>query len=134
MSIIHGPGRSLNSNTLKALIVDDEADICFLLSSILKQQQLKTSFVNTLAAAKSALRADLPAILFLDNHLPDGRGLDFISEVKSKYPSVKVVMITAHDGPNERRQAREEGADLFISKPFSREIIIDALRGLKPAV
>jgi DNA-binding response OmpR family regulator len=115
---------------LKALIVDDEVDICYLLSSILKQQQLKTSYVHTLAAAKTALHADAPAILFLDNHLPDGRGLDFIAEIKKNWPATKVIMITAHDSPNERRQAREEGADLFISKPFSREVILDALRSL----
>lgn len=115
---------------LKALIVDDEVDICFLLSSILKQQQLKTSYVHTLEAAKTALQTDPPAILFLDNHLPDGRGLDFIAEIKQNWPAIKIVMITAHDSPNERRQAREEGADLFISKPFSREIILDAIRSL----
>lgn len=83
-----------------------------------------------MAAAKTALHADPPAILFLDNHLPDGRGLDFIAEIKQHWPDTKIIMITAHDSPNERRQAREEGADLFISKPFSREIIIESLRSL----
>jgi two-component system, OmpR family, response regulator len=124
-STVHDP--------VKALIVDDEVDICFLLSGILRQQQLKPSFVNNLAAAKASLAADMPSILFLDNHLPDGFGLDFISYVRLLYPEIKIVMITAHDGLVERKKAQTEGADLFISKPFTREVIDYAIKKLLPA-
>ncbi len=112
---------------LKALIVDDEVDICFLLSGILRQQQFRTSYVNTISDAKTALQADTPAVLFLDNHLPDGFGLDFIEYVKTNYPETKIIMITAHDGVAERKRAASEGADLFISKPFTRDIINTAI-------
>ena len=115
---------------MKALIVDDEEDICFLLSGILRQKQLTTAYVTNLREARKSLEIDVPSIVFLDNHLPDGFGLDFIKHLKSNYPSTKVVMITAHDGPLERKTAAKEGADLFISKPFTREIIEDALSQL----
>jgi len=118
------------NKSLKALIVDDEVDICFLLSGILRQKQLKPAFVNNLASAREVLQKDTPAILFLDNHLPDGFGLDFIPYVKTHYPQVKIVMITAHDGLIEREKARAEGADLFISKPFTREVIDYAVKNL----
>jgi len=118
------------NETLKALIVDDEVDICFLLSGILRQKQLKPSFVNNLAGARESLKKDIPSILFLDNHLPDGLGLDFIQYVKNNYPDVKIVMITAHDGLIERKKAQAEGADLFISKPFTREVIDYAIKKL----
>ncbi len=108
---------------LKALIVDDEVDICFLLSGILRQKNMKPSCVSNLASAKHSLQQEIPSILFLDNHLPDGFGLDFIQYVKATYPGVKIVMITAHDGLTERKKAQAEGADLFISKPFTRDII-----------
>ena len=117
-------------DTLKALIVDDEVDICFLLSGILRQKQLKPSFVNNLAGARQSLEQEIPSILFLDNHLPDGLGLDFIHYVKTNYPAVKIVMITAHDGLTERKKAQAEGADLFISKPFTREVIDYAITKL----
>ena len=123
------PNSTINE-TLKALIVDDEVDICFLLSGILRQKQLKPSFVNNLAGAKESLKNDTPSILFLDNHLPDGFGLDFIQYVKINYPEVKIVMITAHDGLVERKKAQAEGADLFISKPFTREVIDYAIQKL----
>ena len=115
------------TDTNKVLIVDDELDICYLLSGMLKQRNLLTGFVNTLSDAVVALQNDPPAILFLDNHLPDGFGLDFIPFVKKTYPEVKVVMITAHDGAVERRQAYEGGVDLFVAKPLNRKMINDAI-------
>jgi two-component system OmpR family response regulator len=111
----------------KVLIVDDELDICYLLSSMLKQRNFRTGFVNSLSDAVIALQTDTPSILFLDNHLPDGFGLDFIPFVKKNYPETKVVMITAHDGAAERKIAYNGGVDLFVAKPLSRKLIDDAI-------
>jgi len=115
------------TDTNKVLIVDDELDICYLLSGMLKQRNFLTGFVNTLSDATIALQNDPPTILFLDNHLPDGFGLDFIPYIKKNYPDVKVIMITAHDGAVERRQAYEGGVDLFVAKPLNRKMINDAI-------
>jgi two-component system OmpR family response regulator len=115
------------TDTNKVLIVDDELDICYLLSGMLKQRNFLTGFVNTLSDAVIALQNDTPSILFLDNHLPDGFGLDFIPYIKKNYPEVKVIMITAHDGAVERRKAYEGGVDLFVPKPLNRKMINDAI-------
>jgi two-component system, OmpR family, response regulator len=111
----------------KVLIVDDELDICYLLSGILKQRNFRTGFVNSISDAVSALGVEVPSLLVLDNHLPDGFGLDFIPFVKQNYPQVKVIMITAHDGSLERKQACDGGVDLFIAKPLNRKMINDAI-------
>ena len=111
----------------KVLIVDDELDICYLLSGMLKQRSLRTAFVNCLSDAVTALQTETPSLLFLDNHLPDGFGLDFIPYVKKNYPDVKIVMITAHDGASDRKQAYNGGVDLFIAKPLNRKMIFDAI-------
>jgi two-component system OmpR family response regulator len=115
------------TDTNKVLIVDDEMDICYLLSGMLKQRNFLTGFVNTLSDAVIALKTDTPSILFLDNHLPDGFGLDFIPYIKKNYPEVKVIMITAHDGAVERKQAYDGGVDLFVAKPLNRKLINDAI-------
>ena len=112
---------------LKVLIVDDELDICYLLSGLLKQKQFDASYVTSLSDADIALRNNPPSILFLDNHLPDGFGLDFIASVREKYPAIKIVMITAHDSPAERKKAYGEGVDYFIPKPFSRNTIYSVI-------
>jgi two-component system, OmpR family, response regulator len=111
----------------KVLIVDDELDICYLLSGMLKQRNFRTGFVNSLSDAVVALQTDTPSLLFLDNHLPDGFGLDFIPYIKKNYPQVKVIMITAHDGAAERNTAYKGGVDLFIAKPLNRKLINDAI-------
>ncbi len=111
----------------KVLIVDDELDICYLLSSLLKQRDFVTGFVNTISDAVNALKTNTPDLLFLDNHLPDGFGLDFILHIKQHYPHVKVIMITAHDGTAERNKAHEGGVDLFVAKPLNRKLINDAI-------
>ncbi|MFN0082356.1 MAG: response regulator [Ferruginibacter sp.] len=123
-------GTYLNDILLKALIIDDETDICYLLSRLLKHKNLETSFVNSLSEADKALKTEHPEIIFLDNHLPDGLGMNYIAYIKKNYPTSKVVMITAHDSGDDRAQALENGADYFIGKPFTSEMIyktVDAL-------
>jgi len=116
-------GNLLNEDILKVLIIDDETDICYLLSSLLKQKNLETEYVYNLSDATLALRKEVPEIIFLDNHLPDGLGMNFIEYIKNNYPSSKIVVITAHDTPADRSKALSEGADFFIAKPFTREVI-----------
>ena len=111
----------------KVLIVDDELDICYLLSGMLRQRNFQTGFVNSISEAAAALRDNTPSLLFLDNHLPDGFGLEFIPFVKKNYPEVRIIMITAHDGAVERKKAYEGGVDLFIAKPLTRKMINDAI-------
>jgi two-component system, OmpR family, response regulator len=112
----------------KALIVDDETDICYLLSNILKQKNIQTAFAGSLAEADRMLQSsDFFYYVFLDNHLPDGLGINQIKRWKDKFPSIHVIMITAHDSNEERRKASNDGADDFISKPFSKEIILNSI-------
>ena len=117
-----------NTGTIKALIVDDELDICYLLSRVLKQKNVQAAFAVSLADAENFLQHEAdPSVIFLDNHLPDGLGINYIRKLKKNHPFTKIVMITAHDNASDREIARREGADFFIGKPFSREIIYDAL-------
>ena len=50
--------RSAIEEELKALIVDDEMDVCYLLSSILKYKNLQSSYVNSISEAKRVLREE----------------------------------------------------------------------------
>lgn len=116
---------------LKALIIDDEPDICYLLSSILRQRNLQTVFTGSIAKAEELIEKENSyAVIFLDNHLPDGFGVDYIASLKKKCPSSLLVMITAYDTPADRARAQEEGADFFIGKPFSKEIVFKTIEGL----
>jgi two-component system, OmpR family, response regulator len=112
---------------LSVLIVDDELDICYLLSGVMRQRNFRANFVTSLSDASIALRNDPPSILFLDNRLPDGYGFDFIPYVKKNYPDTKIIIITAHDSLSDKNRAFAGGADLFIGKPLNREKVINAI-------
>jgi len=112
----------------RALIVDDETDICYLLSSILKQKNIQTVFAGSVAEADRMLESSSYFYyVFLDNHLPDGFGIDQIKRWKKAFPLTHVIMITAHDSFEERKKAVNDGADSFISKPFSKEVIFNTI-------
>ena len=115
---------------MKVLIIDDETDICYLLSALLKKINIDSVFVHTIAEARSQLALVNPALVFLDNHMPDGMGVDFIHVIKNTYPHCKVAMITAHDTAMDREKALNEGADFFIGKPFTRDTIYKILESL----
>ncbi len=113
---------------IKALIVDDEIDICYLLGSILRQKNIQTAYAGSLIEADRILtREAAPPLIFLDNHLPDGMGMNYISKLKKNHPLSKIVMITAYDNISDRENALFEGVDFFIGKPFSRESVYKAL-------
>ena len=113
-----------------ALVVDDEKDVCFLLTSILTNKNLQVNCVHSISEARRSLIVDNPSIIFLDNHLPDGFGIDFIGEIKKIRPQIKIVMITAHDTKTDKEKAYLEGVDQFIGKPFTRENIFNAIDDL----
>lgn len=112
----------------RALIVDDETDICYLLSNILKQKNIQTVFAGSVAEADRMLQSpNFFYYVFLDNHLPDGLGINQIKRWKEKFPLIHLIMITAHDSYEERKRASNDGADDFISKPFSKDIILNSI-------
>ena len=115
---------------LHALIIDDEIDICYLLKKILQHQNLKAEYVTSLGDAEKILQESAPPVIFLDNHLSDGLGINHIRQMKKEHPASKVVMITAHDNPSDREKAFREGADYFISKPFSRNTILKTIENI----
>jgi two-component system OmpR family response regulator len=118
---------------LRALIIDDEEDICYLLKGILRQKDIDVSYVTTLADAEIHLQQNDPPVIFLDNHLSDGMGVDHIAGIKRAHPSACIIMITAHDTSKDREIAYKKGVDFFIGKPFTRETIMKTIEKIKSA-
>lgn len=112
---------------LKALIIDDEIDICVLLAGLLKKMGISAIFAISLEEGIKSLSENDVNVLFLDNNLPDGSGLEHLKEIKNQYPRLIIFMISAFDGENERKFALENGASEFIGKPLSGTIVKSAL-------
>jgi CheY-like chemotaxis protein len=68
-------------------------------------------------------------VIILDNKLPDGLGVDLVSYIKQNYPSVKIVMISGY-AASAKDIALENGADLFLEKPFTKEQLYSSIKKL----
>ncbi len=119
-------------STNRIMIVDDEADICYLLGCMLKEKHFVTRAAHTLAAARAALPEYAPCLIFLDVHLPDGSGLRLVEEAKNLSPPPGVVVMSAHDCVTREEAAPGKGADFFLAKPFTHDQVRGVLRRFLP--
>ncbi len=106
-----------SKSTKKILAVDDGGEIGLVLEMILNDKEFELDYVNSILSADEYLERYKPSLIILDNQLPDGFGVDFISYVRQKYPSIKIMMISGFSSA--RDVALENGADAFLEKPFS---------------
>lgn len=121
---------SMMTATRKALIIDDEQDICLLLAAVLKKNGFITDFSNTLEEASNKIVPFDPHLVILDLNLPDGNGFSLIPEIREKLPNVKIVVCSAYDGPKEKNRAKREGADAFVGKPLERSVLQETIEEL----
>ena len=117
------------TKTKKVLIVEDEGDMCLLLNIILNDTDLELDHVQSLLAADEYLQKELPSVIILDNKLPDGFGVDFITYLRQKYPSIRIIMISGFDAAA-KDVALENGADIYLEKPFTRDQIFKSIEAL----
>lgn len=115
--------------TKKVLIIEDEGDMCLLLNIMLNGNEMELDHVKSLASAEEYLQKEQPPVVILDNKLPDGFGVDFISHIKSNCPETKIIMISGFDG-SAKDVALYNGADIFLEKPFTRNQLYDAIVSL----
>ena len=124
------PDKKNQAAPKKILIIEDEGDICLLLNIILKNNEIDLDHVNTIAKAKEYLENEKPSIILLDNKLPDGRGVDFIAYIRSNYPEIKILMITGDLSASAEELALSKGADIFLEKPFTRDVVMNSVHEL----
>ena len=98
----------------KILVVEDDGKIGLALDMTLNEREY--------------LERYKPSLIILDNQLPDGFGVDFISYIRKKYPSIKIIMISGFGAA--RDVALENGADMFFEKPFSLDEFDNAINQL----
>ncbi|MGE5518664.1 MAG: response regulator [Candidatus Dadabacteria bacterium] len=113
----------------KVLIVEDEGDMCLLLNILLTGKEMELEHVKNLTAAQEYLKEQQPSVIILDNKLPDGFGIDFITYIKKNYPNIKIIMISGYDG-SAKDVALDNGADVFLEKPFTREQLYQSIKTL----
>lgn len=111
-----------------ALIIDDEEDLCRLLSVQLKSLGVENEFVYSIKDAKEKFTSNRYAIVFLDLNLKDGSGFDMLEFMKGFPKNQTVIVISAYD--NEQKKVLDSGADFFLPKPFTKKKVAQILSAI----
>jgi len=111
---------------MRIVIIEDEKDLGILMRNFLvKQLNIKSSdssikVVTSLSEGLNCIKEMNPDWIFIDNNLPDGKGIDELEGLKSDSTNgnkVRIVMMSAMT--NLREEAFRKGADFFLDKPIS---------------
>jgi two-component system, NtrC family, response regulator PilR len=114
------------------LVVDDEPDLCELLSITLQRMDLSPRTANTVATAQRLLKTEQFDLCLTDMQLPDGDGLELVQWMQQYTPSVPVAVLTAHGNMETAVRALKLGAFDFVSKPLDladlRKLVATAIK------
>ena len=112
----------------RVLVVDDEVEICLLVTQYLRKLGYETSYSLSIGEALVKISKESCDLLFVDLNLADGSGYDLMKYLQDTKSSSKVIVISAYDG--ERQKALQKGASLFLAKPFTKKSIDESLQKL----
>ena len=99
------------------LLVDDDRSFTSLAQAALTREGWPVRLARSLHEARRALEVDAPDVVVLDRRLPDGDGLDFLSTLRTQFPDVPVLMVTAHGDIQSAVEAIRAGAADYMAKP-----------------
>jgi DNA-binding NarL/FixJ family response regulator len=120
----------MEKNIVYVAIVDDHKIITDALSEIINKAEgirvIDKAF--SIAECREMLTRCLPDVLLLDVSLPDGNGIELCSEVRKKYPDVKILMLTSYAESNVIARALDEGAHGYVLKSDTVEKVIEGIR------
>ncbi len=105
----------------RVLVIDDDKQTCALLEELLRAEGYEVNAADSLGEARELLKRSQPDVALLDWQLPDGDGLEFLSELKRQWPDTQVIMLTGFATFDVAVEAVKQGAFHFQSKPFHAE-------------
>ena len=99
----------------RALIVDDDPEIASVLTELVEREGFAVTSAASLAQAREEIAAQVPDIVLVDIHLPDGSGLDLLEGLGPAAP--EVVLITGQASVETAVDALRRGAADYLTKP-----------------
>jgi len=112
----------------RILVVDDDKDMCHLISEILQEESYEVNISYNGEDALSKIKENSYDLVILDYKLFGISGIGVLEKARQVKPLIKVIMISAFGNDSTKAKAKELGAFDFIDKPFS---IIEFLRRIK---
>ncbi|WP_225772657.1 response regulator transcription factor [Pseudomonas sp. Marseille-Q5115] len=112
------------------LLIDDDVELCELLSSWLSHEGFQVRACHDGQSARRALAESAPAAVVLDVMLPDGSGLELLKQLRAEHAELPVVMLSARGEPLDRILGLELGADDYVAKPCDPRELTARLRAV----
>lgn len=127
--------------TLRVLVVEDDREIRSFIQSALAVEGFEVMTAVSLNEAGAILRHSAPDVVLLDLGLPDGDGAELVLEVRQR-SNLPIIIVSARDQEAQKIRLLDEGADDYLSKPFSIGELLARIRvamrhrgtALEPAV
>ncbi|MEW6674625.1 MAG: response regulator [Nitrospirota bacterium] len=113
----------------KILVVDDDKDMCRLVSSILEEEGHRVDKAYNSGQAIKRIKAKGYNLIILDYKLPNINGINLLKEIRQIKPSIKVIMLSAYGSPPIKSMAKKLGVYRFIDKPFDLNKLVKIVRG-----
>ena len=110
------------------LIVDDESSIRNFLTRWLQSWGYTVKAADGADEALSTMAREPASIMLCDVMMPGRDGLSLLEEVRQRWPQTAVIMATAIQDLQVVTRSREDGAVGYVTKPFGREPLLQALR------
>lgn len=117
------------AQTARILVVDDEPQIRKFLDISLRAQGYHVALAEDAASGLALLTGHGTDLLVLDLGLPDRDGHDVLRELRT-WSQVPVIVLTVRSGESEKVQALDEGANDYVTKPFSVPELMARIRAL----
>ena len=117
----------------KILIVDDETHIRLLIEQTLEELEdegVELIMANNGEDALHLIQAERPQLVFLDVMMPRMNGFDVCQAVKQElgYDDVYIIMLTAKGQELDKQRGQTAGADLYMTKPFDPDELLEKAR------
>ncbi|PHV37924.1 nitrogen regulation protein NR(I) [Janthinobacterium sp. BJB304] len=109
-------------------IVDDDESIRWVLEKALARENLATKSFANARDAIAALEFDTPQVLVSDIRMPGASGLELLQTVKSRFPGLPVIIITAFSDLDSAVAAFQGGAFEYLAKPFDIDKAVELIR------
>jgi two-component system, OmpR family, response regulator len=114
----------------KVLVVDDEPNICALLSATLRLVEFEVQVAYSGREALAAAEHYQPDLVVLDVMLPDLDGFEVARKLREKGQNTPVLFLTARHSVEDRISGLTVGADDYVTKPFSLEEVVLRIRAI----
>ena len=119
----------MSNNKFKVLIVEDEANICSFIETLLTTNDYQALVAHTCTMGLTLFASHNPDLVILDLGLPDRDGLEFIRTVRQKYMT-PIVVLSARTDEMDKIEALDLGANDYITKPFGTGELLARVRAL----